>query len=221
MGEDIYFYDPAQGHGLKHNPLTAIVAPRPIGWISTADDDGTPNLAPYSFFNVLSVTPPILAFANAKLSDSLINVQKNGEFVFNLSTESMAAEMNDSSVEEPYGVDEMARVGLTAAPSRMVKPPRVGGVPAAMECKLLQIIHLHDLDGKATSTHVVIGQVVGVHIDRAFLNDGVFDTVAARPLARCGYRSHYAVVRELLHLPRPGQRAYRSGMAASETPPAG
>jgi flavin reductase (DIM6/NTAB) family NADH-FMN oxidoreductase RutF len=105
-----------------------------------------------------------------------------------------------------HGVDEMALAGLEPAPSRIVRAPRVAASPASFECKVLQIIHLHDLAGAPTRAHLVLGQVVGVHIDKTYLREGVFDTAAAQPLARCGGLSDYAVVRELFDMPRPGQR---------------
>jgi flavin reductase (DIM6/NTAB) family NADH-FMN oxidoreductase RutF len=204
---DVHFYEPANGHGLAHDPIKAIVAPRPIGWISSQDAEGRVNLAPYSFFNAFSSRPPIIGFSSEKLSDSLHNAQQTGEFVFNLVTAALAAAMNATSAAVPPEIDEMVLAGLDAAPSRMVKPPRVAASPASLECKVLQIIHLHDLDGAPTRSHLVLGQVVGVHIDKAFLRDGKFDTAAAQPLARCGYLSDYAVVRELFEMPRPGQRS--------------
>ncbi len=202
-----HFYEPSQGHRLAHDPFKAIVAPRPIGWISTVDLEGRVNLAPYSFFNAFGSRPPIIGFSNEKLSDSLRNAEQTGEFVFNLVTASLATAMNATSEAVAPGVNEMALAGLEAAPSRIVKPPRVAASPAALECKVLQILHLHDLDGAPTPSHLVLGQVVGVHIDRAFLRDGKFDTAAAQPLARCGYLSDYAVVTELSDMRRPDQKA--------------
>jgi flavin reductase (DIM6/NTAB) family NADH-FMN oxidoreductase RutF len=205
-----YFYEPAQGHGLAHDPIKAIIAPRPIGWISSVDAEGRVNLAPYSFFNAFSSRPPIIGFSSEKLSDSLRNAEQTGEFVFNLVTASLAEAMNVTSEAVPPEVNEMALAGLEAAPCRIVRAPRVAASPAALECKVLQILHLHDLDGAPTRSHLVLGQVVGVHIDKAFLHEGRFDTAAAQPLARCGYLSDYAVVRELFDLPRPSQRRARS-----------
>lgn len=207
MSADVHFYEPRHGHGLAHDPIKAIVAPRPIGWISTIDSAGIPNLAPYSFFNALCSRPPILAFANEKASDSLRNARETGAFVFNLATQQLAAQMNASSEGVPAEIDEFALVGLPTAPSRIVAAPRVAASPASLECRVLQILHLHDLDDQPTRTHVVFGQVVGVHIDRAFLRDGVFDTLAARPLARCGNIADYAVVDRLFEMPRPPQTA--------------
>lgn len=204
MGE-IHFYEPEKGHGLAFDPLKAIVAPRPIGWISTIDAKGVVNLAPYSYFNAFSTRPPIVGFSNEKLSDSLANVQETGEFVFNLVSASLAQKMNATSEAVAPEVDEMQLAGVEAAPCRIVRAPRVAASPASFECKVLQIIHLHDLAGEPTRSHLVLGQVVGVHIDTDFLTDGKFDTAKAEPLARCGYLSDYAVVRELFDMRRPDQ----------------
>ncbi|MDB5447927.1 MAG: flavoprotein oxygenase family-like protein [Phenylobacterium sp.] len=204
---DFHFYEPKLGHGLAHDPLKAIVAPRPIGWMSTVDAQGVVNLAPYSFFNAFSARPPIVGFSNERSSDSLANCHATGEFVFNLVTAELAEVMNATSDAVAPDVDEMKMTGLEGLPSRLVRPPRVARSPASFECKVLQIIHLHDLEGQPTKSHLVLGQVVGVHIDRAYLTDGKFDTARAQPLARCGYLSDYAVVRELFDMPRPFQRA--------------
>lgn len=205
MNDGIHFYEPAQGHRLPHDPLKAIVSPRPIGWISTVSAAGVPNLAPYSFFNQLCSRPPILAFANEKASDSLANARETGEFVYNLATAPLAAQMSASSEGVGATVDEFVLAGLEKAPSRIVRAPRVAASPASLECKVLQIMRLHDLDGRPTHVHVVFGQVVGVHIDRAYLKNGHFDTIAARPLARCGNLADYAVVEAMFTMPRPPQ----------------
>ena len=208
---EFHFYETAQGHGLAFDPIKAIVAPRPIGWISSVDADGRVNLAPYSFFNAFSSRPPIVGFSSEKLSDSLHNAQATGEFVFNLVTADLAEVMNATSEAVAPEIDEMQLAGIEAAPCRLVRAPRVAASPASFECKVLQVIHLHDLDGKPTRSHLVLGQVVAVHIDKAYLRDGRFDTAKAQPLARCGYLSDYAVVRELFDMPRPSQRAAAEG----------
>ncbi len=198
-----HFYEPSKGHGLPHSPLKAIIAPRPIGWISTADAQGRVNLAPYSFFNALCETPPIIGFSSKGRKDTLRNAQETGEFVANLATRELAHQMNISAALAAPGVDEMALAGLAAAPSTMVRPPRVAASPAALECKLLSITELTGLDGKGTDWFLITGQVVGVHIDPAYLKDGIFDSSMARNLARCGYRGYYASTDELFEMPRP------------------
>jgi flavin reductase (DIM6/NTAB) family NADH-FMN oxidoreductase RutF len=200
---ETYFYEPAKGHGLPHDPFKAIVAPRPIGWISTRDRQGRINLAPYSFFNAFSESPPIVGFSSGGRKDSLRNAEETGEFVANLATKALAEAVNLSSASVPPGVDEMAMAGLTAAPCRLVAAPRVGESPAALECKLIRVIPITDLGGAETNNILVLGQVVGIHLDPAYLKDGLFDMTLARTIARCGYRGDYAEVDHLFEMVRP------------------
>jgi flavin reductase (DIM6/NTAB) family NADH-FMN oxidoreductase RutF len=200
---ETYFYEPSKGHGLPHSPFKAIIAPRPIGWISSRDRQGRVNLAPYSFFNAFSETPPIIGFSSAGRKDSLRNAEETGEFVFNLATRPLAEAMSLTSAPFEHGVDEMARAGLTPAPCRIVGAPRVAESPAALECKLLQVLPILDLDRNESGSFLVLGQVVGVHIDPRYLRDGIFDTAAARPIARCGYLGDYAEVSLLFEMVRP------------------
>jgi flavin reductase (DIM6/NTAB) family NADH-FMN oxidoreductase RutF len=198
------FYEPAKGHGLAHNPFKAIVAPRPIGWISTADVAGRFNLAPYSFFNAVCDAPPLLYFSTTgHRKDTLGNVESTGEFVANFVGAAQAEQMNATAASVAHGVDEFALAGLTPVASVNVKPPRVGGAIAAMECRLVRIIRLSDASGAEIDGWMAIGEVVGVHIDRAFIKDGVFDTAAARPIARCGYRGDYTEVNTVFEMIRP------------------
>jgi flavin reductase (DIM6/NTAB) family NADH-FMN oxidoreductase RutF len=200
---ETYFYEPGKGHGLPHDPFKAIVAPRPIGWLSTVDPDGRVNLAPYSFYNAFSEAPPIVGFSSGGRKDSQRNVEATGEFVANLVTRKHARAMNLTSAPFPHGENEMERAGLAAAPSRLVRPPRVADAPAALECKLLLVLPLKDLDGRPTANTLILGQVVGVHIDPAFLKDGLFDLAAAGTIARCGYRGDYAEVTSVFEMLRP------------------
>lgn len=205
MGEstDCYFYEPAKGHGLPHDPFKAIVAPRPIGWISTVDRNGCVNLAPYSFYNALGDKPPIVGFSSSGRKDSIRNIEETGEFVANFVTKALACAMNQTSAAVARDVDEMAMAGLTPAPCRIVAAPRVAESPAALECKLLQIVHLHDLEGKPLDQYIAIGQVVGVHINPAFLKDGLFDLVAAQPIMRAGYVADYVEIGGSFQMARP------------------
>jgi flavin reductase (DIM6/NTAB) family NADH-FMN oxidoreductase RutF len=200
---DSHFYEPRLGHRLPHDPFKAIVAPRPIGWVSTLDSRGRVNLAPYSFFNAFCDTPPIVGFSSSGRKDSQRNVEATGEFVANLATIRHAAQMNLTSADVSPGVDEMALAGLTAAPCRVVKPPRVADAPAALECKVLTVLPLKDLEGRPTPNTLILGQVVGVHIDPAYLKDGLFHLPTVRPIARCGYRGDYAEVTSLFEMLRP------------------
>ncbi|MGL4442009.1 MAG: flavin reductase family protein [Alsobacter sp.] len=197
------FYTPAAGdHGLPHDPFKAIIAPRPIGWISSMDGQGRVNLAPYSFFNAFSTRPPIVGFSSEGAKDSVSFVRETGEFVCNLVTFDLREAMNATSAPLPRGENEFAHAGLEAEPSRLVRPPRVKGVPAALECRLTEIVTMKTAAGKALDSFLVLGEVVGVHIDDRYLRDGRFDTAAARPIARCGY-ADYAVVTELFSIARP------------------
>ena len=202
---DMHFYEPATGHGLPHDPFKAIVAPRPIGWISTLSAAGRPNLAPYSFFNAVGDTPPMVAFSSSGAKHSVENAEATGEFVCNLATRALADAMNATSAVVPEEIDEFTLAGLEPAPSRIVAPPRVAASPAALECRLLQVVDLVDLDGVSTGNRLAIGQVVGVHIDRAYLRDGLFDTAAAGAIARAGYRDEYfeATPETLFRMLRP------------------
>lgn len=202
------FYEPSAGHGLPYDPFKAIVAPRPIGWISTIDMSGCPNLAPYSFFNAISSRPPMVVFSSEGMKDSSKNAKIMGEFVYNLATLPLAQAMSDSSASLPHGESEFEAAGLEMAPSRLVSPPRVAASPAALECRVAHFTELHDLEGNATDRFLVIGQVVGVHIDESFLREGRFDTAAAQVLARCGYRD-YSVVQRVFELLRPDEATGR------------
>ena len=197
------FYDPAQGHGLPHDPFKAIVAPRMIGWISTRDPEGRLNLAPYSFFGAFATFPAIIGFCSEGYKDSIRNIEATGEFVWNLATKPLAEQMNRSSAPVAPDVDEFALAGLTPAPGRNVAVPHVGETPAALECRLLQVIRLHTLDGTPMDNFLALGQVVGVHIDPAYLKDGLFDTQAAQPIMRAGYRADYAEIGAMFQMVRP------------------
>lgn len=196
------FYEPKAGHGLPHDPLKAIVAPRPIGWISTLDPQGRRNLAPYSFCNMVQTRPALLAFGSDGLKHTAANAVATGEFVFNLATRPLFDAMNASSATLPEGADEFAHAGLEAAPCRLVKPPRVAASPASLECRVVQAMPLKDLDGHEFGGWLVIGQVVGVHIADHALKDGRFDMLGVRTIARCGYRD-YAEVTTIFEALRP------------------
>jgi flavin reductase (DIM6/NTAB) family NADH-FMN oxidoreductase RutF len=200
---DFYFYEPGTGHGLPYDPFKAIAAPRPIGWISTIDRQGCVNLAPYSFYNALGDNPPIVGFSSGGRKDSIRNIEETGEFVANLVTKTLAEAMNQTSAAVARDVDEMALAGLTAAPCRIVAAPRVAESPAALECKLLQIVHLHDIQGRPLEQYLTLGQVVGVHIASAYLKDGIFDLVAAQPIMRAGYQSDYVEISGTFKMVRP------------------
>ncbi|WP_291850125.1 flavin reductase family protein [Bradyrhizobium sp.] len=188
---DLHYYEPKNGHGLKHDPFSAIVAPRPIGWISSRDGKGNVNLAPYSFFNAFCYRPPIIGFSSTNWKDSAENVQETREFVWNLVTMDLAQQMNATAAHVARDVDEFGIAGLTAAPCRLVNVPRVAESPVAFECKLTQIIHLQDKDGAKAQGWLTLGEVVAVHIDKTMIRDGVYQTALARPIARAGRQGDY------------------------------
>ncbi len=199
------FYETAKNdHGLPYNPFKAIVAPRPIGWISSMSLKGEVNLAPYSFFNGLTDHPPTVMFASEGRKDSVVFAEETREFVCNFASYALREQMNATSATYPRGVNEMEKAGLAAAPSRMVKPPRVKNSPCALECQWLQTLRLPDLDGRVTDRYVVFGQVVGVYIDDTFIKNGRLDTAAMRPIARAGYHDYFVGTPEtLFSLKRP------------------
>ncbi|GAA4112968.1 flavin reductase family protein [Aminobacter aganoensis] len=196
------FYEPSQGHGLPHDPFKALVSPRPIGWISTIGKDGALNLAPYSFFNALTGKPPLVWFSSEGPKDSATFAAETHEFVANVVGRDLAEKMNRSSVNAPRGTSEFGYAGLTAAPSRLVAPPRVAEAPAALECKVTEIFRPKGLDGNQTDIFVIVGEVVGVHIDEAFLTDGLFDVVKSGNVSRLGYMD-YSSVSEVFAMRRP------------------
>jgi flavin reductase (DIM6/NTAB) family NADH-FMN oxidoreductase RutF len=197
------FYSTATNdHGLPFDPFKAIVAPRPIGWITSISARGEVNLAPYSFFNGVASRPPCVMFSSDGSKDSVANIEETGEFVCSLATWELRDAVSRTSARLPRGVNEMEAAGLEPAASRLVAPPRVAASPCALECKLLQVVQLNDLAGAALDQQVVFGQVVGVHIDERYLTEGRLDTAAMRPIARCGYND-YALVDEMFELIRP------------------
>lgn len=200
------FYETAtNAHGLPHDPFKAIVTPRPIGWITAMSAKGEINLSPYSFFNAISEKPPMVAFSSSGRKDALTFIEETKEFVCNLATYDLRDKMNLTSAVLPRGESEMVHAGLEAAPSRLVKPPRVAEALAALECKWLQTIPLVPLEGGEASYYLVIGQVVGIHIDDRFIVDGLVDTAAMKPIARAGYRDYFVSTAETkFSIRRPG-----------------
>ena len=201
-----HFYQPGHGHGLKHDPLSAIVAPRPIGWISTTSVAGVRNLAPYSFFNMFNYAPPIIGFASIGWKDSAENAYKTGSFVWNLATRALAEAMNLSSINAAADVDEFTLAGLASLPSMLVAPDRVAASPVQFECRTSQTIRLCSADGALVDSWLILGEVVGVHIDPAMIVDGVYQTARARPIMRGGGWSDYFEANESVQfqMRRPG-----------------
>ncbi|GLQ05723.1 flavin reductase family protein [Sneathiella chinensis] len=203
------FYETKDHHGLKHNPFKALVSPRPIGWVSSMDTEGRLNLAPFSFFNAMSDNPPtvVLGFSGVHSEggpkDTLANIEQTGEFVCNVVTYEIRDAMNATSEMAARAVNEFDLGGVTALPSTLVKPPRVGESPVNMECRYLQTIDLPSNDPERPNK-MVIGQVLGIHINDDILTDGMVDMTKFHPLARLGYKD-YTAVKEVFSLSRPDQ----------------
>jgi flavin reductase (DIM6/NTAB) family NADH-FMN oxidoreductase RutF len=198
------FYEPEKRDRklLPYDPFKAIVAPRPIGWITSMSGKGEVNLAPYSFFNGINSRPNLVMFGSEGFKDSVAFIEETREFVCNLATWDLRNEMNATAAPMARGINEMERAGLAPAPCRIVKPPRVAASPCALECKLVNIVAMQTHDGQPVDCHVVFGQVVGVHIDDRYVVDGLLDTAAMKPIARCGY-DQYAVVDSVFSMVRP------------------
>ena len=198
------FFEPQQRDRtvFPHDPFKALVVPRPIGWIATVSGKGELNLAPYSYFNAFSSNPPIVGFSSEGEKDSSTFAIETGEFAWSMATWDLRGPMNASAASLPRGENEFRHARLETAPSRLVKPPRVAASPAAFECKVTEMVKLKDLDGRDSGRRLVLGRVVGVHIDERFVRDGRVDSAAMRPIARGGY-DEYSVVERVFSMPRP------------------
>ena len=202
------FYDTRSGdHGLQQDPFKACVIPRPIGWISTLAPDGTTNLAPYSFFNAVAGSPPMVMFCSGgrkpdgSAKDTVTNIEATGEFVVNLATWGLKEAMSRSSASVPASVDEFEIAGLETAPSELVGPPRVAASPVHLECRHHQTVDL-PTDDPARRNAMVIGRVIGIHIDDAVISDGRVEASRLQPIARLGYQE-YARIDAIFSMDRP------------------
>jgi flavin reductase (DIM6/NTAB) family NADH-FMN oxidoreductase RutF len=195
-GDDAHYYEPHAGHGLAHDPLNSIIAPRPIGWVSSLDRAGRRNLAPYSFFNAFNYRPPIIGFSSTGWKDSVSNLEATREFCWNLVTRDLAEQMNATSASVPPEVDEFAVAGLTPAASRLVSAPRVEESPVNFECRVTQILRLRTKEGHEVETWLVLGEVVAVHIDRSLIDHGIYRTTRAHPVVRGGGPGDYAEIKD-------------------------
>ena len=199
------FYKPQDGHGLPHNPFNAVVAPRPIGWISTRGMDGTDNLAPYSFFNAVAYVPPQVMFASTsakpdrgETKDSVANIRDTGVFCVNIVARAAAAAMNATSGPWPRETDEFTHADILREDCRTIPCPRVADAPASLECRLTELVRL-----RGEHNFLVLGEVTGVHLRDDCLVDGLFDVTQFQPLARLGYMD-YTAVTEVFTMQRPG-----------------
>ena len=196
------YQPPKHNHGLPHDPMMALVAPRPIGWISSLSPDGVLNLAPYSFFNIFCHTPAIVGFSSHFRKHSVNNIEKSGEFVCNLAVEALLHQMNWSAKHIPTDQDEFELVGLETAPSLLIKTPRVAAAPVALECVWTETHQPLGADGQPCENYLVFGEVISAYIDDRVIVDGIVDLTLMRPVARCGYLD-FATVTSLTSLPRP------------------
>lgn len=190
-----HFYQPKEGHGLAHDPFNAIIAPRPIGWISTKSKTGVLNLAPYSFFNALNYTPPIIGFSVVgSKKDSLVNVQETGEFCWNLVSVDLIDAMNTTSKPLAPEESEFDHAGLQTVESEVVSVPRVKASKVSMECKLTDVVQLKSASGESVDSWFIMGEVVGVHIDKSLIENGVYSTLKSAPVTRGGGRGDYYTI---------------------------
>jgi flavin reductase (DIM6/NTAB) family NADH-FMN oxidoreductase RutF len=200
-----YSYEVKSGHGLRNNPLKAIIAPRPIGWISTRSRAGVANLAPYSFFNMINDDPPLVMFASTGYKDTVKNCDETREFGFNLATKKLADRMNESSAPISADVDEFDLCGLEKAGAKIISSPLVAASPASLECRVTEVRQLPVLENQLARAWITIGQVVAVHLDVACIVDGRFRTELANPILRAGYAAEYWEIDDAgrFSMPRP------------------
>ena len=187
---------------LPHDPFKALIAPRPIGWVSTMNKAGQVNLAPYSFFNAFSGAPPLIGFSSEGEKDSMTFAIESGEFVWNMATFDLRLQMSDSSAPLGRGESEFAHTGLETEPARLVRAPMIKASPAKLECKVVDVFHLRDMTGAHTSNYLVMGQVIGVHIDESYIENGIVQVTRMKPISRCGYQD-YSVFDEVFSMKRP------------------
>lgn len=175
--------------------MTALVVPRPIGWISTISAQGVLNLAPYSYFNLMGSDPFYVAFGSTGEKDNLTNLRQVPQFVVNVVSMDLIEQMNFTSADFPPGEDEFAWAGLTPAPSAKVKPPRVKEARAHIECEVAQIV-----DDR--NTHIVLAKIVHVHVDPRVWKNGRVDPRLLDPACRLS-GSAYAQLGEIVNVARP------------------
>ncbi|KQR67971.1 flavin reductase family protein [Rhizobium sp. Leaf341] len=200
----MFYATDTNAHGLPHDPFKAIVSPRPIGWIGTRSKDGSHNLAPYSFFNAIGDVPKMVMFSSSGWKDSVRNIEETGVFTASFVSRDLVDPMNRSSAPLPHGESEFVAAGLTPVDGTLVEAPFVGEAYAALECRMTEMFQPKTLSGEPAENHVVIGQVVGIHIREDALRDGRFDMARVRPVGRLGYMD-YADAGDVFELMRPGR----------------
>ena len=202
----MFYNTKLNNHNLPYNPFKSCVVPRPIGWISSQNEQAIVNLAPYSYFNAVADIPPIIMFASGvnldgSDKDSLRNIEATGEFVVNIASFHLRDQLNQSSAILPYGVSEAEAFAIEMEKSTLVAPPRVKAAAISLECQYLKTVNI-EVEGKAASSKLVLGHVVGIHIDDNILTDGKIDINKLKPIARLGY-DEYAVINEMFKMNRP------------------
>jgi flavin reductase (DIM6/NTAB) family NADH-FMN oxidoreductase RutF len=199
----MFYTTDSNQHGMAHDPFKAIVSPRPIGWIGTRGTDGSRNLSPYSFFNIVSHQPKIVMFSSSGRKHSLKNAEESGVFTASLVSRHLVDRMNASSAAVDYGVDEFRLADLTPKAGDVVDAPYVAEAYAALECRVTQILQPHGLDGRPSTAVMVFGEVVGIHISEDIIRDGRIDMHLARPVARMGYMDYADGGTDVFQLKRP------------------
>ena len=202
------FFEPSKRNLLTPNFLNALVFPRPIGWISSISKTGIVNLAPYSFFNAISYVPPQVMFAATSnhqgggLKDTVANILSTKEFVVNLAIKKLKNHVNQSSIDAPHNVDEFKLCNLKKKKSNIVKPPLIAESPINLECRFLKKIDLKTLYKNKNQNKMIIGEVIGVHIENRFIKNGKIDSLAMRAISRMGY-NEYSIVDSIFLMKRP------------------
>ncbi|WP_417831593.1 flavin reductase family protein [Terasakiella sp.] len=204
------FFKTNESHPLPHHPFKACIAPRPIGWVSTANRDGVGNVAPFSFFNGIAQNPPQLMIAingkspHAERKDTLQNIENTKEFVVNIATYDLKDEMFRTAAPEHPDMDEAELAGLEMIPSTLIKPKRIKKSPIHLECVLTEIIPLL-CDHESERNTAIFGHVVGIHIDDGVLVDGKVDLKKVNPISRLGYKD-YATLGDIFQLDAPWRK---------------
>jgi flavin reductase (DIM6/NTAB) family NADH-FMN oxidoreductase RutF len=198
----MFYRADTRDHGMRHDPFKAIVTPRPIGWIGTKGRDGSLNLSPYSFFNIVDDDPKIVMFSSGGRKDSARNAEETGFFTTSLASRNLIEKVNASSIAVPHGVNEFEIADLTPVFGQLVDAPYVGEAYVAMECVVTEVVNPRDRNGNRTESYMVFGEVLGIHIDERIIRDGRLDMSLAQPVGRMGYMD-YSEASEVFELIRP------------------
>ena len=202
------FFEPNKNHPFTPNFLSALIFPRPIGWISSISKNGVPNLSPYSFFNAISYIPPQIMFAatanhsDGGLKDTIRNILDTREFVVNLAIKKLKNEVNETSIDAPHDIDEFNFFKIKKRKSKIVKPPSVADSPINLECKLIRKINLKTKSKNKNQNKMIIGEVIGVRIENRYIKNGRINSLMMKAISRMGY-SEYSEVDSKFLMTRP------------------